>query len=276
MTYVSILDSLFSFIEENMQLPLNLEMLAEASGLSVFQLIRLFDRFAGMPPKAYVRARRLARSIPQLLNGGSVLSVALDWGFEYEQSYIRAFREAYGITPARFRRQREAVRITGIPNLSGLTVSASGMLGQPALLIRPAFQLTGQEVEYNYQANLLYGKPLLDGLSTCRLPVYSAACRLSKEGHFTHKYLIVREADLSGTVPWSYRAGQWAHFVYSGMHPLDEQGASRYRLLASLVVNSWFADNASFWDGSFIETVTPANCAEDYCEVALSCFVGAV
>ena len=137
-TPASKLHALFAYIERHAQEPLTLDVLSKASGFSAFQLIRLFERFTGMPPMAYVRARRLAGSLPQLIRGDSVLRIALDWGFEYEQSYIRAFRAAFGTTPARFRRQKEAARITGIPKLGGFTVSASGMVGRPPRLAPPA------------------------------------------------------------------------------------------------------------------------------------------
>src|SRR5690606_2273793 len=104
----------------------------------------------GLTPMDYVRARRLAGSIPQLLRGDRIIDIALDWGFEYEQSYIRAFRRAYGITPARFRRQQQPVEIVDVPRLEGFTVSASGMLGRPTVLARPAFALCGTPRYVNY------------------------------------------------------------------------------------------------------------------------------
>ena len=132
-----------AYIEERCREPVTLEDLTEISGLGRFQLIRLCSRLCGLTPMDYVRARRLAGSIPQLLRGDRIIDIALDWGFEYEQSYIRAFRRAYGITPARFRRQEQPVPIVDVPRLEGFTVSASGMLGRPTVLARPALSLYG-------------------------------------------------------------------------------------------------------------------------------------
>ena len=270
-TPASKLHALFAYIERHAQEPLTLDVLSKASGFSAFQLIRLFERFTGMPPMAYVRARRLAGSLPQLIRGDSVLRIALDWGFEYEQSYIRAFRAAFGTTPARFRRQKEAARITGIPKLGGFTVSASGMVGRPTLLARPAFTWAGVEHAYNYQDNLLLGKPLLDGIRDCPARLYAAACKASDQAHFEHRYLVCRE-DAPQT-RWTYPAGQWAQFEYDGLHALDARGAQRIRVLAALVIGGWFQENGLYWDGGFLETVDLDQCGDDYCALSFCCFV---
>ncbi len=261
--------ALLGYIEENLSAPLTLFTLSEVSDLSVFQITRLLSRLTGLTPMAYVRARRLANSLPQLFRGDPILSIALDWGFEYEQSYIRAFREAYKATPARFRRRGEVAEIVNVPNLEGMTVSAGGMLGQPKLILRPGFRISGAARAYNYQDNLLSGTPLLDGLAAARSRALRAACRPSPASHFAHDYLV----EGPGDDVWTYPAGKWAVFQYSGLHALDATGATRFRLLAALVVGHWFSDGGLYWDGSFLEAVDLDQCGADYCEIQVSCFV---
>ena len=261
--------ALFAHIENNLSAPLTLSALSEATGLSVFQITRLVSRLTGLPPMAYVRARRLAKSLPQLYRGDAILAIALDWGFAYEQSYIRAFREVYGATPARFRRRGAVAEIVNIPNLDGMTVSAGGMLGQPKLILRPAFRISGTVRAFNYQDNLLSGTPLLDGIAGATSRAFSAACRPSPDSHFVHDYLV----EGPGRDEWTYPAGKWAVFQYSGLHALDPVGVTRFRLLAALVIGHWFSDNGLYWDGGFLEAVDLGKCGADYCEVAASCFV---
>lgn len=269
MTIREKIKALFSHIEENLSDALTLSALSEVSGLSVFQITRLMSRLTGLTPMAYVRARRLANSLPQLYRGDPILTVALNWGFEYEQSYIRAFREAYGATPARFRRRGGVAEIVDVPNLDGMTVSAGGMLGQPKLVLRPAFRISGAARAYNYQDNLLAGAPLLDGLAAAESRAFRAACRPSPASLFTHDYLV----EGRGKDEWAYPAGKWAAFQYSGLHALDAAGATRFRLLAALVVGHWFSDGGIYWDGGFLEAVDLDKCGADYCEAQVSCFV---
>ncbi len=274
MSIIEVMRGVFNYIEDSLGSPIPLEDLSRMAGLSVFQLIRLFDRFTGMTPGAYIRARRLAQSLPFLLSGATVLSIALDFGFEYEQSYIRAFRDAYGMTPARFRRQQQPVEIVSKPSLGGFTVSASGILGQPKVLMRPAFQALGTLKSYNYQDNLLSGIPLLEGLAACETMAYAAACRPSAAEHFSHDYLILRESPQENTAEWAFPAGKWARFDYSGLHALDARGVSKIRLLMALVIGNWFADSGVYWDGNFTEKVDLAKCAGNYCELSIACFMG--
>ena len=144
------------------------------------------------------------------------------------------------------------------------------MLGQPKIVVRPAFRLRGTVRAYNYQDNLLCGTPLLDGLAETRNSTYSAACRpYSDTSRFVHDYL----AEGPGRDEWAYPAGKWAVFQYSGLHALDAAGAARFRLLAALVVGHWFSGSGFFWDGGFLEAVDLEKCGTDYCEARVSCFV---
>jgi AraC family transcriptional regulator len=261
-----------AYIEENNDAALSLEELTKASGVSRFALIRLFSRLCGVTPMEYIRLRRLAGSIPQLMRGGRIIDIALDAGFEHEQSYIRAFRDAYRMTPARFRRQDQPVPIMDVPKLTGFTVSQSGMLGKPALLARPAFFMRGALKYYNYADNLLDGTPLTEGIASLKNNDYTAACRISPKNQFTHLYLIQEDAPgEKDYVTWSWPAGQWAQFQYIGLHPLDREGARRMRLMASLVAGTWFSERNERWDGQFIEHVEKSWLSEEYCEVELLC-----
>jgi AraC family transcriptional regulator len=261
------------FIEENRDKAVSLDEIAASGGLNRFQLIRLYARLCGMTPMDYARGRRLAGSIPDLIRGRRILDIALDFGFEHEQSYIRAFRDAYRITPARFRRQAMPIPLTDVPHLEEFTISASGMLGKPRLMARPAFEMSGLLRYYNYADNLLDGLPLYEGLLENPQESYTAACRTSSANRFTHEYLIKSQADAPGAAftKWRWPAGQWVRFQYIGLHPLNRDGTRRMRLLTSLVAGGWFSQRAGRWDGQFIEHVEPNWLGENYCEVELYC-----
>jgi len=265
------LEKTIVYIEEHKDQPLTLEELTEVSGLNRFAMIRLFTRLCAMTPMDYVRQRRLAASIPQLLRGARIIDIALDAGFEHEQSYIRAFKEAFHMTPARFRRQETPVPIMDVPKLSGFTVSQSGMLGKPLLMARPPFHITGILRKYNYADNLMDGTPLYDGTQEMEGKALTAACRVSPENQFTHLYLIKSDSPCSETVSWKYPAGQWARFQYIGLHPLNREGVRRVRLMASLVVSAWFSERGARWDGQFMEHVEKEWLSADYCEVEFLC-----
>ena len=69
----------------------------------------------------YVVNRRLARKC-------RVLDIALESGFEYEQSYIRAFRACWGISPGQCRKERALVPII---RATRAVAAESAQPGQP-------------------------------------------------------------------------------------------------------------------------------------------------
>ncbi|MDR2597077.1 MAG: helix-turn-helix transcriptional regulator [Treponema sp.] len=73
--------------------------------LSESHLHKLFRSTFNQPLGFYIRTYKLAESIDDLLNTKlKILDIALGYGFEYEQSYIRAFKREFGITPCELRR----------------------------------------------------------------------------------------------------------------------------------------------------------------------------
>lgn len=82
---------------------ISLDHLAELCGLGKFQFLRRFERTTGVTPHAWLIRLRLEHACVLLSNGRPALAdVANDVGF-YDQSHFnRAFRLAYGVTPANY------------------------------------------------------------------------------------------------------------------------------------------------------------------------------
>lgn len=84
--------------------PLRLEDVADEVDLSIYQLIGLFKRTAGLPPHAYLTQLRLDVACHDLRRGLPLADVAPSAGF-YDQSALnRHFKRVYGITPLQFAR----------------------------------------------------------------------------------------------------------------------------------------------------------------------------
>jgi AraC-like DNA-binding protein len=81
--------------------------MARAAGWSRRQFHRLALRLTGETPVAHQRRLRLDRAGMLLLRSGStILAIALEVGFESHETFTRAFRRRFGVTPSTFRRQR--------------------------------------------------------------------------------------------------------------------------------------------------------------------------
>ncbi|HHW09397.1 MAG TPA: helix-turn-helix transcriptional regulator [Firmicutes bacterium] len=92
------------YIEKNIKNNISLDDLAKASYMSKFHLSRVFQSITGYPPIEYARARKLTCSLNELIHTDRKISdIAQEYGFDHEQSYIRAFKRHFGMTPAQFR-----------------------------------------------------------------------------------------------------------------------------------------------------------------------------
>jgi len=83
--------------------------LARASGTSRSVLADRFVQLMGESPLAYLARWRLQLGARRLMTTDwKVLQVAYDVGYESEAAFSRAFRRAFGVPPARYRRERKA------------------------------------------------------------------------------------------------------------------------------------------------------------------------
>lgn len=81
--------------------------MARAACYSRRQFHRLAVRLTGETPAAHQRRLRLDRGAWLLLcPHATMLEIALETGWENHESFTRAFRARFGVTPSRFRRTR--------------------------------------------------------------------------------------------------------------------------------------------------------------------------
>lgn len=95
------------FIESKLDEELSLAAIARHSRVSAWHFQRVFKALTGDTLKSYIRARRLSRALDSLLRPGTrILDIALAAGFESQSAFTRAFKAAFGTTPARYRAVR--------------------------------------------------------------------------------------------------------------------------------------------------------------------------
>lgn len=83
-------------------LSLLLQDLADAVGLTTFQLIGLFKRVAGLTPHTYLTQLRLSAACRHIRAGMPIAEVAAVAGFCDQSALNHRFRQSYGITPKQF------------------------------------------------------------------------------------------------------------------------------------------------------------------------------
>ena len=87
----------------------NIEKMTALANLSRAQLMRLFKQQTGISPHAFVNLIRLRQAAVLLRQtADSVLSVALNVGFQSETHFGKAFKKQYGISPGQYRKNEVA------------------------------------------------------------------------------------------------------------------------------------------------------------------------
>jgi AraC family transcriptional regulator len=95
------LRALVTFINQNLSSPLRLDDLAAAAALSRAHLARSFRNATGIPLHRYILHRRLERARSLLSQAGArAQAVAVQCGFADAPHLSKAYRKAFGITPA--------------------------------------------------------------------------------------------------------------------------------------------------------------------------------
>jgi len=93
------------FIEEHLEESLTLDDIAASVGYSKFHLNKMFAKNTGQTIHKYIRNRRMEEAANRLTEtNDSILHIALDSGYESQQSFTSAFKQLYTYTPEAYRR----------------------------------------------------------------------------------------------------------------------------------------------------------------------------
>ncbi|HEX4119838.1 MAG TPA: GyrI-like domain-containing protein, partial [Verrucomicrobiae bacterium] len=104
-------------IQEHLDEALDLEELARVACFSSFHFHRIFAAMTGETIADHVRRLRLERAAMELRSGArQVIQVALEAGYEAHEAFTRAFKAAYGVSPAEFRRAKGPIAILAAPS----------------------------------------------------------------------------------------------------------------------------------------------------------------
>lgn len=108
MDQASIIKDLLFWLDNHLESPLTLDHVAAKSGYSKWHLQRMFKEVTGQAIGSYIRKRRLSKSAVALrLTGKSILEIALQYHFDSQQTFTRAFKKQFNQTPAYYRRINE-------------------------------------------------------------------------------------------------------------------------------------------------------------------------
>ena len=108
MNYLKQVQTGIDFIEANLDLDFSLADVATASGISQWHFQRIFKALTNETLKTYIRSRRLAISLDKLLTTNTrIIDIAISAGFDSQESFTRAFKKVFDMTPHEYRKLGE-------------------------------------------------------------------------------------------------------------------------------------------------------------------------
>ncbi|WP_313683702.1 helix-turn-helix domain-containing protein [Pantoea sp.] len=102
-----VIDSVTHWIENNLDQRLSIDDIAQKSGYSKWYLQKLFARCHNETLARYIRKKKLAACVVELKNSdATIISLAVKYHFESQQSFTRSFKQMMGCTPLYCRKQQ--------------------------------------------------------------------------------------------------------------------------------------------------------------------------
>jgi len=243
------------YLEARLGSQVDLDQAARRAGFSRWHFMRLFQAASGLPVAEYVRLRRLSRAAAALEAGRPVLEAALDWGYESQAAFTRAFSRAFGVTPAAYARRTRR----GEPPLEYLgpfeprLPFEMGTPPPPARVEKPGFRAVGLGMRVSlrrYQSFRDIPSFWGDWLGHQRWRPIDAApgsatygiSRLHASGDV--EYLIAVEVGDGASVPHGYRAVQVTGGPYA-VFSADGPPSRTVQALTLAAYGRWFAESGA-------------------------------
>jgi AraC family transcriptional regulator len=139
-----IIAACINFIEKNIYIKISLDDLSQHTGLSKYYLHRMFKSLTGESIIEYVQSRKLSASINELIyTNKRIIDIALDFGFDFEQSYIRAFKKRFGYTPLKVRSDQISIIIKEKLNMNNILSINNTLVYKPFFVFKQKFDIVG-------------------------------------------------------------------------------------------------------------------------------------
>lgn len=109
----NLIDKAIGFIQKNPKDNLSLQSIADNAGFSLTYFDAIFRQHTGYSPVEYSRIYKLTRSALELRRTQkTVLDIALDFGYASPESFTRAFKNFYSMTPSEYREKYSGETVT--------------------------------------------------------------------------------------------------------------------------------------------------------------------
>ncbi len=132
---------IINHIEDNLHTDLSVRSVSEYSGYSSHHFQKMFAAITGLSLGSYIRRRRLTKAAAKLRSSSErIIEIALDSGFESQESFTRAFKTMFGANPSEYRKSDSDF---GLRNLEAITAGLISHLRRGGINVNPKYETRG-------------------------------------------------------------------------------------------------------------------------------------
>lgn len=275
-----LIKTILDTIEEHIEEPLSLAKLANLCFVSEVYIRKLFTALFHMPVSLYIRKRKLSLSAQLLQDGNQrILDIALQFGFQHEQSYIHAFKQEYGMTPYQWKKAQTPLLFTEQFSLAYIQEVAMESIILPSFVLLPVMCFAGEKhtmgfVESHDMAPryaLAFWKETAPHITAGNEPgvYYGITMNYQEEAKISDYYSCIQVE----TVQESYElikfpAARYLRFSYVGNHSYEqlsvETAQELYERISSFF-QSEIAKEYTFSKNCYFERVDTTLCDDHFC-----------
>ncbi|MEN8905135.1 MAG: helix-turn-helix domain-containing protein [Clostridiales bacterium] len=139
-----ILELCLTYIEKNLYNKILLDDISLYSGVSKYYLHRIFKALTNESIMDYVQSRKLTSSINELIyTKMRIIDIAMEYGYDHEQSYIRAFKKKFGYTPQKVKTDQISIKIKEKININDIIAFDNSVIYKPFYIFKQRFNIIG-------------------------------------------------------------------------------------------------------------------------------------
>lgn len=275
------------YIENNLLETLTLDNIAENVNMSKFHLLRIWKGSTLTGLMEYVRRRRTALSLGDLLNNHySIDFIASKFSFGCERTFNRVFKSEYDTTPAKWRRKPTPLKILDRFNPDFMNCTGNSLVFYRSTTVLPAFEIAGPEYVINGEDNRMnqtankagidffyndrpkfinpVEKDIYIGFTTipegaCNHSLYQPSLQINENS------IVPPGMKVKRVTPHKYGV-----FTYMGLHSPEEISSETLYGIWKFVFETWMPTvQFNLKERFSFEYINYAKCNRHYCECDL-------
>lgn len=281
------LDKVINYIEEHIEEKLTLDKISSKCYFSKFYLSRVFKSTLNISMMEYVRKRKLARSVHDLLHTEAKISdIADKYNFSHTAAYIRAFKNTYGISPKRVLKEKIPVKVFEKLDINKFKSLRDNMFViEPTIVLKTGFNIVGVKHKIYFDDNVKNHSAASaamnfiinyrDKIKKALHPnIYIGYCEFPKDAD-NYKYYIPSfyinntKKIPEGMVKLSISPNQYAVFKFVYFQDITSISVNDFKE-DDAYINKWLTNSQFKMSKNFMfERIDLSLIRDDYCEIEI-------